>query len=170
MAFYVMSATYAMEAPKGWTCTGTFGADGGVNLKIVGPGTDQIQLTIPNGQGPSVAMACLYFVSAQAVPPCAGSNAFPSTDETINHVSNSEVLIEVPAHGTSTLAITGYPLPVQSVILWKLSNALSGPNAKSILGYAVEGDCALPSSQALACHAALNFVSSWYGNPAHANF
>lgn len=170
MAYYVMSGTYGMEAPRGWTCTGTFGADGGMNMKIVGPGSDQIQLTIPNGQGPSVTMACLYFVSAQAVPPCAGSNAFPSTNETINHVSNSEVLIEVPKRGTSTLAITSYPLPVQSVILWKPQNALSGPSAKNDLGYAVEADCALPSSQALACHAALNFVASWYADPAHANF
>ncbi len=170
MAFYVINSTLAIKDPPGWSCTGIFGADGGITVQIGGPTSQASWLFISNGFWPSVAIACPYFAPARPLRPCTGAKfAIPAT-ETVNHVSASEVLLDVPARTKSTVEPVNSPLPVRSSALWLTRNRLRGIDAKHDFGYAVEAGCDLASAQPSICNTALAFMTNWYSNPANAGF
>ena len=172
LAIYTMQGnqgTIGMAAPKERSCKGGVGADGSVGMTISGPGGESVELSIPNGQGPSVFLACPYFSSAQSIGGCFGSDA-PVIGETVNQLSQAEVYVVDPAGVQGAGPLSGGIYSDESVVIWIPGSELTGSLGQYNRGYSVRADCVMPQSNATTCRAILNFVSAWYVNPALAGF
>jgi hypothetical protein len=156
--------------PKGWTCKGVVGADGGVRMTISGPKAQAIELSIPNGQGPSVMIGCPYFASAQAISPCRDLTISPVIGESVKSLSSTEVLVTDPPLVQGNAQLSGGKYADESLVIWIPGYDLSGNAANGKVGYAVQADCAMPASDQNLCRAVLNFVSYWYVDPSLAGF
>ncbi len=173
MAVYTMPGgmgTLGMVAPKGWTCKAIVGADGSEGMTISGPNGAAVELSIGNGQGPTVSMACPYFQSAQSMPECGGEPDVPVIGETVNQLSQTEVEVIDPPGVQGAGPLSGGNYTDESVEMWIPGSELAGPAGQGDQGYALRTDCAMASSEAATCRAILNFTSYWYASPSLAGF
>lgn len=162
------ASNLAVSAPSGWKCVAGYGADGAASITVTGPGSQSVYLSIPNGQGPSTALGCLFFPEAQATNYCEqiGQSSPPSIiGETVQQLSSSEVLYKDPAGVKGNGALSGGNYLDEGVVIWIPSSKLGAFGSGDPGGYAVQADCALSSSESGLCEMILNYTNQTYDDP-----
>lgn len=169
LTVYVMAGGLGVAAPSGWQCKAIKNTDGGITINVIGPQSQGVELTVPNGQGPSVSIACPFFATAKVMDPCDLYSSPPVIGETSQRLDPSVELFKNPADVKGNGQLSGRQYLDEGIVIWvpgdKLGSASSGNK-----GYAVQTDCAMASSSNGICRAILNFVSYWYINPSAAGF
>lgn len=151
-----------LAAPSGWSCKAGVGADGNRGITVTGPTSQSVELFIPNGGAQSAYMGSPFFPAAQAFSAIPSSPSPAVIGETIQQMSPSEVLYQDPAGVKGNGQLSGGKYADKGVVIW-----VPERNGQS---WAVQADCALPSSESGLCRAILNFVSYWYTNPSSTGF
>ena len=173
VSLYEMSTaagTLALIAPSGWSCTALSAADGGRLMTVSGPNSQREILSVPNGQGPSVAQACPFFPSAAAISKCYTANSSWFANATTTKVSSEIVHLNVPANTTLPLGGSASPYPTNISEIWLPGGALNGSAATSNQGYAVEFDASLTPENSNMADAIESQIDDWYSNPSTAGF
>jgi hypothetical protein len=159
-----------LVAPKGWSCTASYGADGSGGVSVSAPGTSfPTGKPVPRsavqaiggyetgGSGvQAAAEACSYFpTAATATESDLGRSCSPpSTSQKVEQISTTTVAFEDPpgVEGPSTTA--GGKNPTNGVIAY---SPVKSP------GYFMDV-CTLPGNEHDICTAALNNFITRYGD------
>ncbi len=154
-------------APAGWSCTGSVGADGGETLSAFPAGQSEpvggtsvpfdaeaVYVFLPSqGLGPSIYLACPFFLTAAALE-TGISCPTPPTGE-ITHPDGANVVeFEDPPGLKGDAPPSGGSYPANGVVVWDASTK-----------YAAEAVCTLPQQRHSICTAVLDDFLSRYGTP-----
>ena len=169
LTVYVMAGGLGVAAPSGWQCKAIENADGGRTINVIGPQSQGVELTVPNGQGPSVSLACPFFATAKVMDPCDLYSSPPVIGETSQRLNPSAELFKDQAYVDGNGQLSGGQYPDEGIVIWVPGDKLGSASSDN-QGYAVQTDCAMASSSNGLCRAILNFVTYWYLNPSAAGF
>lgn len=160
-------------APKGWECTGSFGADGGGGVSVVPAGEVLPETSaLPSGSqlegvvayqnggcaGCATSDACPFFASAYQNDPTLCTNTSPPSEEQVTPLASNVVAFEDPPNFNGDANPSGGEYPANAVMTYTQDPSGQDPNYWSEW----RETCILPYSQQTLCTAVLNdFVSRY---------
>ena len=152
--------SFGMIAPKGWKCQGVYGADGGVGMTVRGGNSMAVELSVPNGAGPSISQAAPFFSSARAME--TWLHPLTVIGETSTRLSSTEVQYTDPPLVKGNGQLSGGHYSDMGLVIWIPGVDMQPPTSNG--GYSMQVDCAMPASDQDICRAVLNFAIDWYSS------